>query len=172
MFAVFIGDDSAVGSIAGNDTGSRPVGGSATWRGVMVGADYARNEGFQGDATLTADFAASNVDVAFTNIHEAMTGSPRNSIRFNDVPFTADGFSSGSRTGSRFIDGTFYGPNHAEVGGVFETDNGNKFGFFGAKRQEFMIFVACGNRRRIDITKRRSIYCDKERRRSRAACPK
>ena len=134
MFAVFVGDDSAGGYIAGNDTGSRPVGGSATWRGVMVGADYARNEGFQGDATITVDFAASNVDVAFTNIHEAMTGSPRNSIRFNDVPFTSDGFSSGSRVG-RFIEGTFYGPNHAEAGGVFETEFGNKFGSFGAKRQ-------------------------------------
>ena len=134
LFGVFAEDDTAFAATAGDDTGSRPISGSASWRGVMVGADFARDEGFQGDATITADFAASHVDVAFTNIHEVMTGSRRNDIRFNNVPFTSDGFSSGSRVG-RFVDGTFYGPNHAEAGGVFETEFGNKFGSFGAKRQ-------------------------------------
>ncbi|MCY4005753.1 MAG: hypothetical protein OXE84_02850 [Rhodobacteraceae bacterium] len=137
MFFAFQEDDIVFAATAGNATGSRPVGGSATWRGVMVGGDFGRVEGFQGDATITADFEASNVDVAFTNIHEFMTGGRRNDISFNNVPFTADGFASGSRTsGGNYIDGTFYGPNHAEAGGVFETDNGNRFGSFGARRQD------------------------------------
>ena len=126
-------NDAAVAFTAGATTGSRPTDGTATWRGVMVGGDWGRAEAFQGDALLTADFGAGSVDVAFTNIHEIETGGARNDIRFANVPFTATGFSSGARIG-RFVEGSFYGPAHAEAGGVFETDGGNRFGAFGARR--------------------------------------
>ena len=135
LFAGFASGDSAFAGIAGNDTGSRPVGGSATWTGVMVGGDFGRGEAFQGDASLNANFSAAHMNIVFTNIHEVTSGNRRRDISFGNVPFTSDGFYSGNRAGGDFVEGTFYGPNHVEVGGVFETDNGNTFGSFGAKRQ-------------------------------------
>ncbi len=114
----------------GNDTGSRPRSGTATWRGVMTGANMSSYEGLIGDATLTANFAASNIDAAFTNVHEMKTGADRSSILFNNVPFTSDGFESGS--GSNRIEGKFYGPDHAEAAGVFR--RGSVVGAFGANR--------------------------------------
>jgi len=137
LFLVFATDEVGAGLTAGDATGSRPTDGTATWRGVMVGGDLRRNEAFQGDAALTADFANAHLDVAFTNVHEVVTGKRRNAIRFANVPFTADGFATGNRqSGGQYIEGTFYGPNHAEAGGVFETDQGNRFGAFGARRTE------------------------------------
>lgn len=120
----------AMGGSIGNATGSTPVSGSAVWRGVMVGLELLRGEGVQGDTTITADFAASNVDVAFTNIHDIETGADRASIAFSDIPFTADGFASSS---NGRIEGKFYGTGHAEAGGIFE--RGNTIGSFGARRQ-------------------------------------
>jgi len=134
MFGAFASDDDAVAASAGDATGSRPTDGTATWRGVMVGGDLARNEGFQGDAALTADFANAHLDVAFTNVHDVETGGRRNPIRFDAVPFTADGFAG--QSAGRLVRGTFYGPNHAEAAGVFETNFGNIFGAFGTRRTE------------------------------------
>ena len=114
----------------GDATGSVPVSGSASWRGVMAGYHFPRDEGHQGDATLTADFASSSIDVAFTNVRDVETGAQRASFGFNDVPLSGAGFTS--RVGGR-IEGAFYGPNHAEVGGIFE--HGSTIGAFGAKRQ-------------------------------------
>lgn len=122
----------AYGGAFGTASGSTPSSGSASWQGVMVGADVAREEGLQGDASLSADFAARSVDVAFTNVREVTTAGLRNSIIFSDVPMTSDGFSQGSRYRNR-ISGTFYGSGHQEAGGTFE--HGSIFGAFGAKRQ-------------------------------------
>ena len=117
------------GASMGNDSGSNPTSGSATWTGVMVGMDTLNIQGLQGDATLTADFTASNLDASFTNIHDDELAR-RGDILFDDVPMTSDGFAS--RANGR-IEGTFYGPDHAEAGGIFE--RGNTIGAFGAKRQ-------------------------------------
>ena len=122
----------AYGGAFGTASGSVPTSGSASWRGVMVGADVVREEGLQGDASLSADFAAQSIDVAFTNVREVTSAGLRNSIIFSDVPISVVGFSQGSRTGNR-ITGTFYGPGHAEAGGMFE--HGSILGAFGAKRQ-------------------------------------
>lgn len=120
----------AYAASVGDATGSVPVSGSATWRGVMAAAEIVREEAVQGDATLTADFAASNIDVAFTNIRDTETGAARASIMFDNVPFTSDGFASHA---NGRIEGKFYGPGHVEAGGIFE--RGNTIGAFGARRQ-------------------------------------
>ncbi len=96
----------------------------------MVGADIARGEGHLGNATLTVDFANSNIDVAFSNVRDVETGTARSDFIFNDVPMRAGGFAS--NVGGR-IEGAFYGLDHAEVGGIFEARN--TVGAFGAKRQ-------------------------------------
>ena len=118
----------------GDATGSTPTGsGTATWRGVMIGGHLRERIPYQGDATITADFGDGNVDVAFTDIHVTSTGAAIDSIMFDDVPFTATGFSSGGTSGN-WIAGDFYGPDHAEAGGVFEHET--TMGAFGAKRAD------------------------------------
>ena len=92
--------------------------------------NFPRAEGHQADAVLTADFAASNIDVAFTNVRDIETGAARAGFGFSDVPLSGTGFAS--RVGGR-IEGAFYGPAHAEVGGTFE--HGNTIGAFGAIRE-------------------------------------
>ncbi len=124
------GEAVVYGLSLGNATGSVPVSGSATWHGIMVGYNFSREEGHQGDALLTADFAASNIDVAFTNVRDIETGTARSGFRFSDVPMSGTGFAS--HVGGR-IEGAFYGPGHSETGGIFE--HGNTIGAFGAKRQ-------------------------------------
>ena len=121
---------SMYGASIGDATGSVPASGSATWKGVVVAIEMVREEGYQGDAILTANFAAFDLDVMFTNMHDVETGQARASISFDDVPLTTDGFAS--RADGR-IEGKFYGPDHAEAGGIFE--RGNTIGAFGAKRQ-------------------------------------
>lgn len=95
----------------------------------MLGLDTLNLQGLQGDATLTVDFAASNLDARFTNIHDDEL-TRRGDIRFEDVAMTDNGFAS--RANCR-IEGAFYGPNHAEAGGIFE--RGRTIGAFGAERQ-------------------------------------
>ena len=84
------------------------------------------------DTELTADFASSNLDVAITRIYDD-EANRRTDIIWTDVPLGSGGsFGRGVSDGDK-IEGTFYGPNHEEVGGVFERNN--IVGAFGAKRQ-------------------------------------
>ena len=112
----------------GNDSGSRPVGGSATWTGAMTGADLEFQNAVQGDAAVTVDFARNNAGVAFTNIKDLGTRSGLPSMEWSGLAIGTDG-----RFGASDIKASFYGPNHEEVGGVFERNN--IVGAFGAKRQ-------------------------------------
>lgn len=124
----------AYGTTLGNATGERLMSsGTAMWTGIMVGGSAAASEAYHGNAEITVNFADADVDVAFTNIHELRTGAAQNDIMFNDVPLTPDGFASGARPGNR-IAATFYGADHAEVGGTFEHDD--VFGAFGARKDE------------------------------------
>jgi len=116
-------------------TGSNPVLGSATWSGVMAGVDVSDTASYRsrvrGDADLTiADFTDPKLDVAFTNISDVDAGRRRADMTWDRVPLTDGGFGTGSDGNS--IQGKFYGPNHEEVGGVFERDQ--VIGAFGAKR--------------------------------------
>lgn len=124
----------AYGATLGVATGERLTGsGIATWTGIMLGGNRAASEGYHGDAEIAVNFADANVDVAFTNIHELFTGAAQNDITFSDVPMTPDGFASGARPNNR-IAATFYGVDHAEVGGTFEHDD--VLGAFGATKDE------------------------------------
>ena len=116
----------------GNESGSNPVSGSAIWRGTMAGMDSVALQVLHGDTELTADFASSNLDVAFTRIYDD-EANRRTDIIWTDVPLGSGGsFGRGGSDGDK-IEGTFYGPDHEEVGGIFERDN--IVGAFGAKRQ-------------------------------------
>ena len=130
--ALLIGDvdfiEFVAGYSAGNDSGSGPVGGSATWTGAMTGADLGFNHFVVGDAAVTVDFATTNAGVAFTNITDLNTLSDLPSMEWSGLAIGADG-----RFGASDIKATFYGPNHEEVGGIFQRNE--IVGAFGAKRQ-------------------------------------
>ena len=120
----------------GNAPGTNPAAtGGATWTGVMVGGDVSntasRGNVIQGDAEIDIDnFANPDVDIRFTNIYDLDSGSTRGDMSWDDIAVTGGAFSTGS--GANQIQGKFYGPNHEEVGGVFERND--VVGVFGAQR--------------------------------------
>lgn len=123
----------------GEATGSNPAGaagGGASWTGVMVGMDvsgkpFAHGSVVQGDAEITInDFADPMVRVDFTNIHNLVSRSPYDDMTWSDLTLTNGSFEDG--TGANSISGRFYGPDHEEVGGVFERNE--ILGAFGGNR--------------------------------------
>ena len=128
----------SVGSFSvGKATGTNPTSGSATWKGAMVGVSELSEDllssqvKVQGDATLSiADFMIPEIDIRFTNVFEPHGGNRLSDMTWQRVPLTGGSFHTGSLTNQ--ISGIFYGPNHEEVGGVFERNM--IVGSFGAKR--------------------------------------
>ncbi len=119
----------------GDITGTTPVSGNATWTGVMTGIDLNNivNTGnrLRGDARLTFDMANMDLDIAFTNIRDVDGVGGRLPMMWYNVPVTNGRFETESAWDS--IKGQFYGPNHEEVGGVFERNM--IIGAFGGRRQ-------------------------------------
>ena len=127
-----------IGAVSfGDASGSRPVQGSAVWDGAMVGAEAGQLDTVQGDARVSVDFATFEASVEFTNILNLARGTSLPSMRWSGLSIDSGGrFSAAadppnSRAAS--LVGTFYGPNHEEVGGVFERND--IAGAFGARRQ-------------------------------------
>ena len=104
--------------------------GGGVWRGAMVGIDTRTRERIEGDAELEIDdFARPDVDVALTGIADA-GGHARPDIRWEDIPLAQGGFQARDAAGS--VEGRFYGPDHQEAGGMFESNR--LVGAFGASR--------------------------------------
>ena len=117
------------------NTNPAAAGGSGTWRGVMIGADVSnaatRGNLIQGDAEITiADFISPQANIGFTQVYDLNSQTQRGDMSWSDIQVTAGGFASGTDENS--IEGRFYGPNHEEVGGIFERDQ--VLGAFGATR--------------------------------------
>ena len=113
---------------AGEASGSNPVTGSAEWTGLVVALDRtAPDASVQGKAALAYDFGGNTLDVLFSNLRGARTYGD---LSWTDLAVTHGRFSHGS--GANSINGTFYGNEHEEVGGVFERSN--LVGAFGARR--------------------------------------
>ena len=133
-------DASALGE--GNDAAPAPVQGmSATWTGMMIGADVSdtvtRGQFLGGDATLAIDDLANpDVDVVFSNFRDLETGAilaDRTIAPWQDIPLAGGSF-GGKPTGSDdYIQGRFVGENHAGVVGIFERSD--VVGSFGGNRQ-------------------------------------
>ena len=109
---------------------------TGTWTGAMVGTDVSTNATYgnmiegKADITLT-DFSNPSVDVSFTEIMDVDDNSARSDMTWSSISVTNGRFQTGANLDS--IDGKFYGPNHEEVGGIFERDE--ILGAFGASRQ-------------------------------------
>ena len=135
-FMSFVGDitsdgtylEIGMGMLVGNRTGSFPAF-SATYRGAMLGVNRSgprRGDQVQGDARIDFNLPSPSdprVSIAFTDISGASTGS----LRWDNLAVASDGtFLHGN------INGSFFGPNHEEVGGTFSTRD--LVGAYGGKR--------------------------------------
>ena len=123
----------AVATSAGNDTGSRPTG-SATWIGLMLGGTnlVGGGDALQGDARIVYDLGRNVLDAAFTDIYNLDTVQRHvvPGMRWSGVSVGSDGSFRQDVSSVNSIIGRFYGPNHAEVGGVFH--HPTAIGAFGA----------------------------------------
>ncbi|MCY4327215.1 MAG: hypothetical protein OXC53_06475 [Rhodobacteraceae bacterium] len=112
-------------------TGRRPAA-TATWEGLMLGADRDRRNLLYGDTTLTYNFTDREIDIRFTDIidldRETTYQVPEET--FAGIAVTDDGRWA-TPTGPRYIEGRFAGPAHQEAVGLFWTPD--MMGSFGAK---------------------------------------
>lgn len=116
----------------GQASNSRPIAGGATWIGIMAGVDVSMTSTMGGWVTGSAvveipDFSVPALDVTFSDIAYTATGESHPSIEWSGLAIDDAGVFGGAG-----IQGRFYGPNHEEVGGVFQKDLIS--GAFGASR--------------------------------------
>ncbi len=118
--SVAVSFGSSLGTVASRLSG-------ATWTGDMIGVDAGTGERVEGDAKIDVDDFAE-VDVTLTNI-VGVNGGAWEALHWENVPLEADGFRANDDAGGH-VKGLFYGPNHDDVGGIFERDR--LVGAFGA----------------------------------------
>jgi len=124
-------------TVALGDLTGRPLSGSATWLGIMVGTPIAgddRGDWLVGTAALNYDMSDGVLDAGFSGIRNIDRGTAHTTetVIFPDLAVGWDGTFSSGQSGTR-IQGGFYGPGHAEAAGIFEQSD--IVGAFGAKRQ-------------------------------------
>ena len=124
-------------AVALGDLTGRPPTGSATWLGIMVGTSTVgddRGDRLVGTAALNYDMTAGGLDAGFSGIRNIDRGTAHTveAVIFTDLAVGPDGTFSRGQSGGR-IQGGFYGPDHAEAGGIFEQSE--IVGAFGVKRQ-------------------------------------
>ena len=128
-------------SLGGYASEGNPVGGPLTWTGGAVAIDYSvitEDRVLVGDSELTvylnerlSDFLGRDeylVRVEITGLTDVASGNPYDDMNWQNIPLRAGGFET------FLIKGQFFGPNHEEVGGIFERDE--IMGAFGATREE------------------------------------
>ena len=127
--------------IVGVWSGPNPPGPSTaegvTWTGAVVGTNVSDTLTFEnlivGDATVRIeDLSAPAVDVFLTGLWDVEAGTQHADVSWNGLGIAGGGFTDSTDAGARTIMGTFFGPSHEEVGGVFARDG--VAGAFGAKR--------------------------------------
>lgn len=135
---VLTGQRYGYASSSGMATDTNPVDGSAIWRGTVVGGritDAAEvGIGVRGHATLTYDFDNQDIDVFLSNIQNSQPDVDGRqtypNMTWQNLPVRNGRF--GENFDDPSLEGRFYGPNHEEVGGIFERNQ--IIGAFGAQR--------------------------------------
>ena len=118
----------------GDAPGTNPGAGPLSWDGVMVGRNSDIDSAsvsnvVQGNASVSAALSPAggmSVDIAFSNIKDLNSGTSIADMSWTDLSVVGGSFGSGT------IAGSFYGPGHEEVAGVFERND--ILGAFGARR--------------------------------------
>ena len=113
----------------GHSPETNPTGiGSATWSGIAEAASLRSFERRQGTSTITIpdlSLPSVNVGIAISGVDisaPSWEGMSLSQGHFNNLPDP-----------DSYVAGDFYGPDHAETYGAFETDS--YVGVFGAKRE-------------------------------------
>ncbi len=135
---VLTGEQYGLATSSGMTTDTNPVDGGATWTGVVIGGRISHADsvgiGVRGHAALTYDFMNENIDVFLTNLQNSNPEVDGRQIYPNmtwqNLPVRDGRFGADFDTPE--LQGRFYGPNHEEVGGIFERNQ--IIGAFGAKR--------------------------------------
>ena len=130
--------------VVGDETGTNPASGSASWKGVAIGVDasqrFDERRLLQADVDITIeDFMSPMVDILFDNIKDLRTGEDFTlvpSVSWSDLALVDGAFAHEEGTLGQLdrnrIEGRFYGSDHDEIGGVFEY--ATVVGSFGARR--------------------------------------
>ena len=124
-------------AVAPGDLTGRPLTGSATWLGIMVGTSISgddRGGRLVRTAALNYDMAAGGLDAGFSGIENTDRGTAYSveTVIFSDLTVEPDKTFSSGQPGTR-IQGSFSGPGHAEAAGIFEQSD--IVGALGAGRQ-------------------------------------
>ena len=130
----FVNRVTAYSLALGDAPGTNPGTGTLSWDGVMVGRNSDIDSAsvsnvVQGDARVSAALSPAggmSVDIAFSNIKDLNSGTSIADMSWTDLSVIGGSFGSGT------IEGSFYGPAHEEVAGVFERND--VLGAFGARR--------------------------------------
>lgn len=116
--------------VLGRPTGFNPTGlGSATWTGPAEALSTATYQRSYGTATITMD----DLSVPAVDVDVDIAGRSIGSSAWDSIPLTNGRFAAGAH-GHDHLVGHFFGPQHEETYGVFNT--GAYVGAFGAKRDE------------------------------------
>ena len=134
FFTYNVGVYDSATSINPTATGSETT--SATWEGATVASIKASREFIFGEATITANFMDTNVDLEFDNWRDLDNQELSNmdAITYQDAEFANGRFAlrSGINNNVAEVFGRFYGTDHSEVGGWFNTETVT--GAFGGTR--------------------------------------
>ena len=118
------------GKASGSNPRARSSETSAMWTGVVVGVERNDQNAIQGTTTINiGDLSNPNVNVSIS--FRDLVGAGNGDINWRNVSLTNGTFSN--TNGFEHIEGSFYGDNHEEVGGIFRTTD--LYGAFGATRQ-------------------------------------
>ena len=118
----------------GFEAGTNPAEGVLSWRGVLVGSDS--GSGVHGSSILgevdirILDLLDPKAEIVLHSLFDFDVGNSLAEMKWSDVTVENGRFATGIE-GDR-VEGKFYGLNHEEVGGTFES--GGIAGAFGAGR--------------------------------------
>ena len=126
----------AFATVTGNTTHTNPLT-EATWTGFVSARDDAVNPDMAsyvtGDASISVSLGAQVMaDVHLSDLANVSTGQTYRDVTFDDLVVMNGQFSRYHGDDDR-LSGVFYGPNHEEVGGVFESTEG-LLGSYGGRR--------------------------------------
>ena len=126
----------AFATVTGNTTHTNPLT-EATWTGFVSARDDAVNPNMAsyvtGDASISVSLGAQVMaDVHLSDLAYVTTGQAYGDVIFDDLVVMNGQFSRYHGDDDR-LSGVFYGPDHEEVGGVFESTEG-LLGSYGGRR--------------------------------------
>ncbi len=84
----------------------------------MVAIDTETRHQIMGASTVQLDLVRTDIDVRMTNVWDMDTRTRLSPFGWRDLSVQADGSFGNER---KTVMGSFYGPNHEEVGGIFTT---------------------------------------------------